>query len=75
MADLYSITTIFGVGSVLGALFSLVIAEEFRFPVIRENVVIYCIEKPKLCETEYQHYKTRDNLNKTVKEFKAPVID
>ena len=30
---------------------------------MRNKAVVYCIEKPQLCKEEYNHIKTRENLN------------
>ena len=30
---------------------------------VRDEVVLYCIEKPQLCKEEYNHIKTQENLN------------
>lgn len=31
--------------------------------ITRDEVVLYCIEKPQLCKEEYDHIKTKENLN------------
>ena len=30
---------------------------------MRNKVVLYCIEKPDLCKTEYQNIKTQNKIN------------
>jgi hypothetical protein len=30
---------------------------------MRDKVVLYCIEKPDLCKTEYQNIKTQNKIN------------
>ena len=30
---------------------------------MRDKVVLYCIEKPQLCQEEYQNIKTQNKLN------------
>ena len=31
--------------------------------VMRNKVVLYCIEKPQLCKEEYQNIKTQNKIN------------
>jgi hypothetical protein len=31
---------------------------------MRNKVVLYCVEKPDLCKTEYNNIKTQNKLNK-----------
>lgn len=37
---------------------------------VRNQVVVYCIEKPKLCKEEYDNIKTQNKLNN----YKRPEI-
>ena len=38
---------------------------------MRDKVVLYCIEKPDLCKTEYQNIKTQNKLN----DYQRPAIE